>query len=401
MIKVGVMGYGVVGSGFIEIFDKNKENNNLPENIVINSILDKRKEFLKERNYYNAIKTDVDEFFAEKNDIIVEVLGGVNPAYSFVKRALNNGSHVITANKDLIAEHGFELFDIAKKNGVQLKFEAAVGGAIPIIKPLTETLYGDDIFNIKGILNGTTNFILTKMKVEGVSYEKALEEAQRLGFAEANPDSDVLGYDAARKLAILSSLAYECKIDWKQIKTVGITEVDTDDLDFAKEVNCAIKLLGVSSNKNGEIYATVKPTLVSEDSIFYAINKEVNGVMLEGNEVGEATFVGKGAGSLPTGNSIYADFLDIINGYKQRENLFKGENKETTSTCNDRCNSLVVIKNIDKEIIIKDFANNFKDIRVLSNESNSVGVYITGTTQEEIEDFIGELTYKCKKYYNV
>lgn len=401
MIKVGVMGYGVVGSGFIEIFDRNKEAKKLPEDIIINSILDRAKDKFVGRSYYDIIKTDAEEFFAEKNDIVVEVLGGLTPSYEFVKRALKAGSHVITANKDLIAEHGFELFQIAQENNVQLKFEAAVGGGIPIIKPLTETLYGDEIFNIKGILNGTTNFILTKMKNEGVSYKSALEEAQKLGFAEANPDSDVLGYDAARKLAILSSLSYKEKIDWKQIKTIGITEVTIDDLYFAKEVNHAIKLIGASNNINGEVYATVKPTLVEEGSIFSAINNEVNGIMVEGKEVTEATFIGKGAGSLPTGNSIYADFLDIINGYKQNTQLFQGNLKATTSIYSGVCHSLVVLEEVNKEEAVKAFGDKFKDIKVLSKDSDALGIYIQNTNQAEVETFTNELAYKCRKYYNI
>ena len=208
MTKVAIMGYGVVGSGLIELIDKNREYNR-ENGILITSILVRNKEKHLNSSHNEVITIDVEEFFSIKSDVVIEVIGGLHPAYDYVKRALALGKHVVTANKDLIATFGHELFQLAKENNVSLKFEAAVAGGIPIIKPLTESLYGNGINGIRAILNGTTNFILTKMDGENLSYEEALNEAQQLGFAEANPESDVMGYDSARKLAILSSLAFD------------------------------------------------------------------------------------------------------------------------------------------------------------------------------------------------
>ena len=202
MTKIAIMGYGVVGSGLIELIDKNRENNRRNE-IVITSILVRDKDKYIDSSHIEVITTSVEEFFSAESDVVIEVMGGINPAYDYVKNSLSLKKHVVTANKDLIATFGHELFQLAKKNKVSLKFEAAVAGGIPIIKPLTESLYGNGISSIKAILNGTTNFILTKMDRESLSYEEALKEAQELGFAEANPESDVKGYDSARKLAIL------------------------------------------------------------------------------------------------------------------------------------------------------------------------------------------------------
>ena len=291
MTKVAIMGYGVVGSGLIELIDKNRENNEKNE-VVITSILVRNKEKHIASSHNEVITDNVEELFSVESDVVIEVMGGLHPAYDYVKRALTLGKHVITANKDLIATFGYELFKLAKENNVSLKFEAAVAGGIPIIKPLTESLYGNGINSIKAILNGTTNFILTKMDTEDLSYEEALKEAQKLGFAEANPESDVMGYDSARKLAILSSLAFDKRFQWNDISIEGITNIDENDFKYANKLKCKTKLVAESFKCKGGIYTSVKPILVDKESILANINNEVNAVILNGDEIGELLFVG-------------------------------------------------------------------------------------------------------------
>ena len=221
-MKIGILGYGTVGSGLVDIIDNNKNK----RNIKIASILVRDKSKYEGMKHYDKLTTDVEEVFNKDLDVIVEVMGGINPSLEYIKRALNNKINVVTANKDLLAEYGDELAKIANKNNVNIKFEASVGGGIPILKPLIESLEGNCIDRIYAILNGTTNFILSKMYNENLSYDMALKQAQNLGFAEANPASDVLGYDSARKLSILSTLAYDNKVYWKDLYLEGITDID-------------------------------------------------------------------------------------------------------------------------------------------------------------------------------
>lgn len=229
-VKIGVLGYGVVGSGLIDIIDNNKEK----RNIEIVGILVNNLEKHKDKKYSNIITNNIDDIFNKDIDILVEVMGGLEPSLSYIKKALNNKIHVVTANKDLLAECGDELAKLASENKVSIKFEASVAGGIPVLKPIIESLEGNNIDSINAILNGTTNFILSKMYDENLSYDMALRQAQELGFAEANPESDVLGYDAARKLSILSTLAYDNRVYWKDVYLEGITDIDEKDIEYAK-----------------------------------------------------------------------------------------------------------------------------------------------------------------------
>lgn len=397
MTKVAIMGYGVVGSGLIELIDKNRENHSKNE-IIITSILVRNKEKYISLSHNEVITTDVEEFFSIENDVVIEVMGGLYPAYAYVKKALLLKKHVVTANKDLIATFGHELFQLAKENNVSLKFEAAVAGGIPIIKPLTESLYGNGINSIKAILNGTTNFILTKMDGESLSYEEALKEAQELGFAEANPESDVMGYDAARKLAILSSLAFDKKFQWNDISIEGITDIDEADFKYANKLNCKIKLVAEAFKCKSGIYTSVKPILVDEESILAKINNEVNAVILNGDEIGELLFVGKGAGKLPTGSAVYSDLNDIINNRFTNVDSFNKEEANVIKFASKTCNCILRVKTLDTEEVINKCREYFNNIKIIDKTiDGEVAIYIECTSEAYVEKFIEKI--QNENYY--
>lgn len=312
MINVAILGYGTVGSGVYEILKKNPDAIARKAGDVLNVkyILDIRdfddhpeKElFTKD---YNDILNDTDV------KIVVEVMGGLNPAYDFTKSALLAGKTVVTSNKELVATHGTELIAIAKEKNVNYFFEASVGGGIPIIRPLNQCLAANTIEEINGILNGTTNFILTKMFSEGASFESALSEAQNLGYAERNPSADVDGHDACRKTAILTSLATGKFIDYKDIPTEGISGISTTDVLFAEKIGYVIKLIGASKiAEDGKVTAIVAPRLVSKDNQLANVNSVFNAIMVKGDSLGEAMFYGRGAGKLPTASAVVADIID-------------------------------------------------------------------------------------------
>ncbi|EPS46036.1 homoserine dehydrogenase [Clostridium botulinum A1 str. CFSAN002368] len=257
--------------------------------------------------------------------IVVEAIGGIEPAYDYVKTFLKNKKHVVTANKDLISKHGNELLKIAKENNVKLYFEASVGGGIPILRPMKECLVGNNVKSIKAVLNGTTNFILTKMYKEGATFKNALVTAQKLGFAEFDSTSDIKGYDSARKLAILSNLAYNKKFNWENFNVEGIENIDEYDIDMANKLGGVIKLIGISEKFQDGIYTAVKPAIISKNSILSRVENEFNSIIIEGDSIGEVAFYGKGAGKLPTASAIYADIINIINNKKEKDLLFNDE----------------------------------------------------------------------------
>ncbi|MDF2548850.1 MAG: homoserine dehydrogenase [Anaerosolibacter sp.] len=316
MVSIGVLGYGVVGSGVVDLLQKNSERLRQKLGVDLNVL----KVLVRNLDKYNdagsLLTIKEEEVIHEKVDIVIEVMGGIHPAYDYVKKALKMKKHVITANKDLVAAHGEELMALALENQVCFAYEASVGGGIPIIRPMTDSLAANEISQITAILNGTTNFILTKMYKEDMDYGHALREAQQLGFAEANPESDVMGYDAARKLSILSTLAYDQKIDWKDIDVEGITEIDAQDIKYAKKLGCVIKLLAISRKNEKGVFAAVRPVMVSEKGPFGQIDNEFNGIRFEGDAIGEMMFIGKGAGKLPTASAVVGDIIHIVQNYK-------------------------------------------------------------------------------------
>jgi homoserine dehydrogenase len=363
MIKVGILGNGTVGSGVIELLKKNMEyiKKRSGTEIKVVKVLVRDKEKHQDKNISDIITNNIEEVFSENPDIVVEAIGGLHPAYEYIKRFLQLKKHVVTANKDVIANYGDELSAIAEENGVNLRFEASVAGGIPILKPLQECLAGNDIRYIMAILNGTTNFILSKMYGENMKYGQALKIAQELGFAEANPDSDVLGYDAARKLSILSSISYNERIDWEKIKTEGITEIDDVDIKYAKILDCKIKLLAVSSREEKDIYAAVRPVIIAKEGFLGKVDNEFNGILLEGDAVGQMFFCGKGAGKLPTASAVLGDIFDVIENKKQKPMFMRYEEAQINTKWSKKSQWLIRIKakdiNTARKILINKFEN--------------------------------------------
>ncbi len=311
MIQVAVMGYGTIGSGVVEVLETNRERirRKTGHEIAVRYILDLR-EFPGDP--HEALI--VHDFSVIEKDgevgIVVEAMGGVNPAYAFAKACLLAGKHVVTSNKALVAAHGTELLRIAGEKHRNFLFEASVGGGIPIIRPLTQALAGEEILEISGILNGTTNYILTKMDREGQAFEEALTKAQELGYAERNPEADVEGYDTCRKISILTALAAEREVNYEEVSTEGITHITDTDFRYAKELGTSIKLFGSSRMENGRASVFVCPMMIGPDHPLYSVNDVYNAVMVRGNMVGTLMFYGSGAGKLPTASAVAADIME-------------------------------------------------------------------------------------------
>lgn len=311
MIQVAVMGYGTVGSGVVEVIEKNKEEINKKSNEALNIkyILDLR-DFPGDP-YEDKIVHDVEVILNDPEvQIICETMGGLKPAYEFTKRALMSGKSVCTSNKELVATYGPELIQIAHEHTCNYLFEASVGGGIPIIRPLNYSLTAEKIDAISGILNGTTNYILTKMEREGAAFEEVLKEAQEKGYAERNPEADIEGYDACRKIAILSSLMCGKNVRYQDIYTEGITKITADDFKYAKVMDCTIKLLGLAKEENGGLYAMVSPFLISKNHPLSMVNDVFNAVCVHGNMLGDSMYYGRGAGKLPTASAVVSDVVD-------------------------------------------------------------------------------------------
>ncbi len=313
MINIAVLGYGTVGSGVVEVINTNQKhiNKRAGKEINVKYVLD-----LREFPGDPVEKILVHDYSTILNDddvkVVVEVMGGVEPANTFVRQALEKGKSVCTSNKELVAKHGAELLEIAKKNNVNFLFEASVGGGIPIIRPINQSLTVDHIDEISGILNGTTNYILTKMADEGLAFDTVLKQAQEMGYAERNPEADVCGYDACRKIAILTSLVYGKQVDYEDIYTEGITEITERDFVYAKAMNTSIKLLGRSINIDGTVYAMVAPFVIGADHCLIGVNGVYNGILLHGDMLDNVMFYGRGAGKLPTASAVVSDVVDAV-----------------------------------------------------------------------------------------
>ena len=312
MINIAVLGYGTVGSGVVEVINTNHDsiNKKAGDEINIKYVLD-----LRDFPGDPIQEKIVHDFEVIINDpeikIIAEVMGGLEPAYTFVKRALEAGKSVCTSNKELVAQHGLELLNIAREKNINFLFEASCGGGIPIIRPLNSSLTADEIDEITGILNGTTNYILSEMQEKGSDFADVLKEAQDKGYAERNPEADVEGYDACRKIAILSSLAFGRHVNYEEIYTEGITKISATDFKYAKAMGASIKLLATSKKTDGGFYAMVSPVLITAKSPLYSVNDVFNAIFVHGNVLGDAMFYGSGAGKLPTASAVVADIVDM------------------------------------------------------------------------------------------
>lgn len=311
MVNIAVMGYGTVGSGVVEVIDTNSDIINQRAGDVINV-----KYVLDIRDFpgdpiQEKIVHDINVILEDPEiKIVVEVMGGVEPAYTFVKSCLEAGKSVVTSNKALVAKHGASLLSIARERELNFLFEASVGGGIPIIRGLNSCLTADKIEEITGILNGTTNYMLSKMFYEDAEYDEVLKEAQDNGYAERNPEADVEGYDACRKIAILSSLISGQQVDFEDIYTEGITKITKTDMHYAKHMGMTIKLLASSKRHGNHLHAIVAPALLGKEHPLYNVNDVFNAIFVHGNMLGDAMFYGSGAGKLPTASAVVADVVD-------------------------------------------------------------------------------------------
>ena len=314
VIRVGLIGFGTVGSGLAQTLFEQDERlmRKIGTRVVLSRVVDINLSQLPEQFKETILSKDVGDIFNDPDiDIVVELIGGIEPAKTFLLEAIRHGKHVVTANKALLSIHGKEIFEAAVQNNVEVGFEASVGGGIPVIKALKEGLVANRILSIMGIMNGTANYILTKMTDQGIAFAEVLKEAQALGFAEADPTYDIEGIDTAHKLAILMTIAYGKHVQLKDINTEGISKIQPIDIDFAREFGCRIKLLAISHHHGSHVEARVHPTLVPESHMLASINGAYNAFYFTGDTVGNVLLYGLGAGKMPTGSAVAADVVDI------------------------------------------------------------------------------------------
>ena len=364
MIYTAIMGHGVVGSGVAEIILGHNSliNTKIKDEINVKYILDLRD--FDNLPYSDKFIKDF-EIIANDDDIkiVVEVMGGVNPAYDFVKRCLLAGKSVVTSNKELVAVKGSELLSIAKEKNVNFLFEASVGGGIPILRPMAQCLAANEITEVKGILNGTTNYILNKMIVDNMDFDSALSLAQEMGFAEKNPAADIEGHDACRKICILAALAFGKHVYPEQVKTEGITNISLTDVEYADSFDCAIKLIGGAKRcENGKITASVKPMLVSRSHILSDVDGVFNAIMVTGDAVGDVMFYGKGAGKMPTASAVVADVIDCAKHLHARKYVdWADGSPDYVVAPDEKVRLYVYIQSNDYDMLCGQFSSVFSD----------------------------------------
>lgn len=313
-IKLGLLGCGTVGTGVLKVLQENyhdiraKIGNDIEVSKVLVRNLNKKRDF----NGDVVFTDNIDDILNDESiDIVVELLGGIHPAREYMLKAMENGKHVVTANKDILAQFGKDMFDAAEKHDVDFMFEASVAGGIPIITPLKQCLTANKITELIGIVNGTTNYMLTKMTEQGMDYDTALARAQAKGYAEADPTADVAGLDAARKAAILSSIAFNTRVSLEDVKVEGITNITPEDITYAKELGYIIKLLAIAKHTEDGIDVRVHPTFIDKDHPLASVRNVFNAIFIHGNAVGDTMFYGKGAGERPTASAVLADIIDV------------------------------------------------------------------------------------------
>jgi len=317
VVKIGLIGFGTIGSGVVETLNKNSAmvENKVGKKIILKKVVDL--DITTDRGVDispDILSTDIDDILNDPEiEIVIELIGGYQPALKFILKALKNGKHVVTANKALLAKHWEEIISTAQKNNARVCFEASVGGGIPLLQPLNEGLSANKIESIYGIINGTANYILTKMSEEGLEFEEVLKEAQQKGYAEADPSFDIEGDDTAQKLIILTIIGFGIYVKQDKFHVEGITSITLEDIIFAKEeLNCCIKLLAIAKLVEGNLEVRVHPTLVPLDHLLSSVNDVFNGVYLIGDIVGPVMMYGPGAGMLPTASAVVGDCVDII-----------------------------------------------------------------------------------------
>ncbi len=390
MIKIAVMGYGTIGSGVVEVLATNKDSiaKRAGDEIEVKYVLDLR-EFPgdpiedKVVHDYQTIVNDPEV------SVVVETMGGVEPAYTFVKAMLEAGKHVTTSNKALVADKGAELIALAKAKNVNFLFEASVGGGIPIIRPLNSCLTADEIEEITGILNGTTNYMMTKMSNEGLEFEDVLKDAQEKGYAEKDPSADIEGYDACRKIAILTSLVCGQQVDFNDIHTEGITKISATDIKYAKQMGRVIKLLASSKKTENGYSAMVAPFLLSPEHPLYNVNDVFNAIFVHGNVLGDAMFYGSGAGKLPTASAVVADIVDIAK-HLNRNILIEWSSKKLELVDYKKAENVFFVRTTaDKAKIESIFGNvEFVEVEGITGE---IGFVTTSMKEETFATKAAEL----------
>ena len=367
-MKAAILGYGTVGGGVADVLYENKEQIAVRagEAIEVKYILDIR-EFPGDR-FESLITHDFEQIANDEEvKVVCETMGGLKPAYDFTKRLLESGKSVCTSNKELVAAHGPELIRIAKEHNCSYLFEASVGGGIPIIRPLLSCLTADRIDEIAGILNGTTNYMLTKMDKEGCDYADVLKEAQEKGYAERNPEADVEGYDACRKIAILASLNYKKTVNYEQIYTEGITAISTADFAYAAKCGKNIKLIGMCKEIGEKKYAMVAPFLIGDDNPLYGVNDVFNGIAVHGNMVDKVMFYGRGAGKLPTASAVVSDVVEAAKNIGKASEIVWDDEKITLDDKNELTFAyLVRVSGFEKD---SDYKTVFEGAKYVGNNT--------------------------------
>ncbi len=405
MVDIAIMGHGVVGSGVAEVLLKNAKHIEEQAKTALNIkyILDLRE--FNNLSYSDKFTKDFSDIISDPDiKIVAEVMGGLNPAFSFVKQCLQAGKSVVTSNKELVAAKGQELLSIAKANNVNFLFEASVGGGIPILRPIAQCLAANNINSISGILNGTTNYILTKMISEGVSFNDALKNAQDLGYAEKNPDADILGYDACRKICILASLSFGKHIYPEQVETCGITEITGTDIALAENLGYVIKLIGRAVRlESGKISAFVGPMLISKSNMLANTSGVNNAIIVNGDAVGDVLFYGPGAGKLPTASAVVADIIDCAKHLEARKYLYweQGdadcmENPENLNTC-----LFVELSNIIDNAAAKSFAESLGAENIVYNGNCAAFVTKSGVENQLKSLILSTENYTVEKIIRV
>lgn len=419
-LNIALLGLGTVGSGVVKIIEENRQQikDTINKDIIIKHILVRNKAKKRPINFQQYHLTeDVHEILNDDSiDIVIEVMGGIEPTVDYISRTLKSGKHVITANKDLLAVHLRLLEDLAEANGVALKFEASVAGGIPIVNAINNGLNANNISKFMGIFNGTSNFILTKMFQEHTSFEEALNEAQRLGFAEADPTDDVEGIDAARKVVITSYLSFNQVIKLNDVKVKGISKTTLSDINVADKLGYKIKLIGKSTYHHREVNASVEPTLIHKSHQLAAVENEYNAIYVIGDAVGDTMFYGKGAGSLATGSAVVSDLLNValffesnlhtlpphfeLKTNKTRELMDNGD----AIAIGEKLNYYVVIHSDESIDKLKDQLKSdlpfHKSLQIEQRDSSSYGVVVIGLDQSP-ESLLSKANYNIEKIYPV
>lgn len=383
MVNIAVLGYGTVGSGVVEVIRMNHDivNKRAGQEICVKRVLDLR-DFPGDP-VENILTHDFEDILNDEEiKVVVEVMGGVEPAYTFVKKCILAGKSVATSNKELVAQHGPELIAIAKEKNVNFFFEAAVGGGIPVIRPINTSLTADDITEITGILNGTTNYILTKMDKEGVDYDTVLKQAQELGYAERNPEADVEGGDACRKIAILTSLVYGQYLDYNRIHMEGMTKITTKDFDYATAMGYSIKLIGTTRRIDGKLYSFVAPAMLSLDNPLAKIDDVYNGILIHGNALDDVMFYGKGAGKLPTASAVVSDVVEAVKNEGNNVEIIMSETPLEMGGFKDMKNRFFArAAQCDNEEVQKKFGN----VQFVNSDSDEKVFITEDLTEGEFE----------------